>query len=136
MLTGAPPDKSVMDAIAQQQQDACLGLLLSCGRRRGPRRRLLEISELSESAQAVLRAFTSTPEASFTVADARAHTWLEEQSVHAQSKATSSSATASSSSATSSASSWLSLDAGGTGTGTAGGVGKVGTPFDIQNLVG
>ena len=78
MLTGAPPDKSIMDAISQQQFDACIGCLLSCGRRRVPMRRLVEVSELSGSAQAVLRAFTSTPEASFTVADARAHTWLDE----------------------------------------------------------
>ena len=104
MLTGAPPQQTVLEAIAQEQSDAlvgCIGCALTCGKARRPPRRLLEVSQLSEQAQQVLTSFTSTPEARFGVVDARAHIWLEGESVYAKSQAKAAAGVPTS---------WLSLD--------------------------
>jgi len=83
MLTGASPNQSVLEAIADEQSASCLGcvLLRACGRRR-PARCILEPERLSKQSRDMLEIFTRHADRRFTVVDVRAHEWLLDESVH------------------------------------------------------
>ena len=74
MLTGVPPNKSVIDALSQAETEACIGCLLTPIWGRRPRPRLVDPGRLSEGARKALTDFCAVvagPEGqAFTVFDA------------------------------------------------------------------
>ena len=76
MLTGVPPDKSIMDAQSDADSAACIGCLLSPIRGRQARRRIVDPIKLSKEARQAMLDFSATTE-KFTVFDAIEHPWLK-----------------------------------------------------------
>lgn len=113
MLTGCPPHMTMMEAISAEQSAACFGCLFAPltpkARRRRPRR-LVEPRELSDEARDILQRFAKRPDARFTVADAKAHDWIEEESVHAAARAGAGGSSSTTAGGAGAPSSWLSLE--------------------------
>ena len=78
MLTGVPPEQSVMQALHDQSAAECFSCLLSPCKVMPPPRLIVEPSSLSQPARGALSAFVHAG-ASFTIFDARRHSWLLEE---------------------------------------------------------
>ena len=82
MLTGVPPQLSLMEAISAEQQAACFGCIFAACYGSPSPRRIVEPTQLSSAAREVLSTFAAKPEVRYTVADARALKWLQDDSIH------------------------------------------------------
>lgn len=80
MLTGVPPDKTIIEAQSDADSAACFGCLLFPIRGAHRPRRLVDPVQLSNEARQAMLDFCGTGQ-KFTVFDAIVHPWLAEESV-------------------------------------------------------
>ena len=83
MLTGVPPDKSIVDAQSDSDSAACIGCLLSPIRGRHARRRIVDPIQLSQEARQAMLDFSAQR---FTVFDGIEHPWLAEEDINGPNK--------------------------------------------------
>ena len=81
LLTGVPPDQTIMDALSAQGMD-CSCLLALCGIPPPHRRRIVELSEVSTLARELLASLSKPMDERASVFEAHSHRWLSDQSVH------------------------------------------------------